>query len=122
MAKREGNVLTDAQLRAWVRADEPVAKSDGGGLTFTLSAGGTAAWVFRFRHGGRRQELTLGRYPDLSLSAARTAAAKRRVAVSDGANPADDVRKAKARRDWSVRQLVADYREKVLSTLEPLTK
>jgi hypothetical protein len=37
--------------------------------------------------------------------------------VSDGTNPADEVRKAKSRRDWTVRQLVADYRDKVLSTL-----
>jgi hypothetical protein len=90
MAKPEANLLTDAQLRGWLRAGLPVAKSDGGGLTFTLSASGTAAWIFRFRHGGRRQELTLGRYPDLSLSAARAAAAKRRVAVGEGTNPADE--------------------------------
>ncbi|MGF6610628.1 integrase [Paraburkholderia sp. WSM4175] len=122
MAKRESNLLSDAQLRAWVRAGVPVAKSDGGSLTFTLSAAGTAAWVFRFRHGGRRQELTLGRYPDLSLSAARAAAAKRRVAVSDGSNPADEVRKAKSRRDWTVRQLIADYRDKLLSTLAESTQ
>ncbi|MEB2544363.1 tyrosine-type recombinase/integrase [Burkholderia cenocepacia] len=117
MAKRESNLLTDVQIRKWVRAGAPVAKSDGGGLTFTLSAAGAATWVLRFRHGGRRQELTLGRYPDISLSAARAAAAKRRVAVSEGINPADEVRKAKARKDWTVRQLAGDYREKVLSTL-----
>ncbi|MGU7843023.1 tyrosine-type recombinase/integrase [Burkholderia sp. AW33-5] len=122
MAKRESNQLTDIQLRKWLRAGEPVAKSDGGGLTFTLSQAGTATWVLRFRHGGRRQELTLGRYPDLSLSAARTAAAKRRVAVSEGINPADEVRKVKARKDWTVRQLASDYREKVLSTFAASTQ
>ena len=49
MAKREASLLTDAQLRGWLRADVPVAKSDGGGLTFTLSAAGTAAWIFQSR-------------------------------------------------------------------------
>ena len=35
--------LTDTQLRAWVRAGKPLAgKSDGAGLTFTLSAAGAA--------------------------------------------------------------------------------
>lgn len=122
MAKRESNLLSDIQLRKWVRAGAPVAKSDGGGLTFTLSAAGAASWVLRFRHGGRRQEVTLGRYPDMSLSSARAAAAKRRVAVSEGVNPADEVRKAKAMKDWTVRQLIADYHERVLLTLATSTQ
>ena len=52
--------LSDRQLRAWIKAGVPVAKSDGGGLTFTLSAAGTAAWVLRYRHGGKGRELTRG--------------------------------------------------------------
>ena len=60
--------LSDRQIQAWVRAKKPIAgKSDGGGLTFTLSAAGTASWVFRFRLHGRAKELTLGNYPDTSL-------------------------------------------------------
>ncbi|MFL9952791.1 tyrosine-type recombinase/integrase [Paraburkholderia nemoris] len=122
MAKVESNLLTDIQLRKWKRAGLPVAKADGGGLTFTLSAAGTATWVLRFRHGGRRQEVTLGRYPDLSLADARISAAKKRVAIFDGVNPADEVRKVKTRQDWTVRQLAKDYREKVLSTLADSTQ
>ncbi|ARK40646.1 tyrosine-type recombinase/integrase [Burkholderia pseudomallei] len=122
MAKRESNLLSDVQLRKWVREGVAIAKSDGGGLTFTLSAAGAAAWVLRFRHGGRRQEVTLGRYPDLALTAARAAAAKRRVALADGINPADEVRKAKSRKDWTVRQLIGDYREKVLIALAASTQ
>lgn len=63
MTKIHTNLLTDIQIRKWIRAGSPVAKSDGGGLTFTLSHAGAAAWVLRFTHGGRRQEVTLGRYP-----------------------------------------------------------
>ena len=86
-----------------------MAKSDGAGLTFTLSAAGAATWVLRYQHGGRRQEVTLGRYPDLSLAAARLTATKKRLALLDGVNPADKVRKAKASRDWTVRELIRDY-------------
>jgi hypothetical protein len=51
--------LSDKQVQAWLRAKKPIAgKSDGGGLTFTLSASGTAAWVFRYRLHGRAKELT----------------------------------------------------------------
>jgi len=76
--------LTDVALRNWIKADQPLAKADGGGLTFTLSAKGTAAWVLRYRIGGKARELTLGRYPGITLMKARAIAAERRVAIQGG--------------------------------------
>lgn len=74
--------LTDVQLRAWVKAGNPIAgKSDGDGLTFTLSAKGVASWVLRYRIAGKQRELTLGRYPDLGITEARKLAASKRVEV-----------------------------------------
>jgi hypothetical protein len=60
-------------LRAWVRAAKRISgKSDGDGLTFTLSRNGTAAWTLRYQFGGRARELTLGRYPEVLLAEAHT--------------------------------------------------
>ena len=74
------NVLDDIQIKHWVNKGAPIARSDGGGLTFTLSATGTATWILRYRMGGgRRKELTLGNYPDLSLAKARQMARVHRV-------------------------------------------
>lgn len=74
--------LTDVQLKAWIKAGKPVTgKSDGGGLTFTLSAKGTASWVLRYRIGGKQREITLGRYPDMGIKEAREQAAAKRVSV-----------------------------------------
>jgi integrase len=74
--------LTDVQLRAWVKAGKPIAgKSDGDGLTFTLSAKGVASWVLRYRIAGKQRELTLGRYPDLGITDARKLAATKRGEV-----------------------------------------
>jgi len=74
--------LTDTQLRAWIKTGAPIpGKSDGGGLTFTLSKTGVASWVLRYRIAGKQRELTLGRYPDISLAKARALAAENRVAV-----------------------------------------
>lgn len=80
--------LTDIELRNWIKAGDPVIKTDGDGLTFTLSAKGTAAWTLRYRIAGQRKELTLGRYPDLSLTKARGLAAEKRVSVSQGVDVA----------------------------------
>lgn len=99
---------------------EPIAKSDGDGLTFTLSTAATASWILRYRVNGRRRELTLGNYPDLGVSLARERARLHRVAVDEGRDPAAEKqeRKTRARKAWLVRDLVADYREKRLKTPE----
>ena len=122
MAATRMNVLADVDLRRWLKDKRALAKSDGGGLTFTMSAAGTASWVLRYRSEGRQVELTLGRYPDVTLAAARKLAAEKRVEVQQGRDPAAEKRKAKSRRDWTVRELVADYREMVLPTLAKSTQ
>ncbi|WP_230972977.1 Arm DNA-binding domain-containing protein [Burkholderia vietnamiensis] len=109
------NVLDDLQLRRWNAAGAPVAKSDGDGLTFTLSAADTAAWILRYRlAGGRRHELTLGNYPDLSLAAARKAGRAHRVAIDNGADPAaaKKTERAASAAAWTVNELAADVRAK----------
>ena len=49
-------------------------------------------------------------------------AAKKRLALVEGVNPADEVRKAKSHRDWTIRELIRDYKELVLSTLAESTQ
>jgi integrase len=114
------HVLDDIQLRAWIGKREPVAKSDGDGLTFTLSKTGTASWILRYRLGGNiRRELTLGNYPDMSLAAARKLARQRRVEIDGGGDPAREkrVKKARAATDWTVNHLIDDYHEKIMPSL-----
>lgn len=114
MAKRGTNLLSDMQIRRWVASGEPVAKSDGAGLTFTLSKAGTATWVLRYMLAGRARELTIGNYPDISLAAARKLAAEHRVSVDKGTDPAAEKRaeRLKALSSWTVRELAKDYLEK----------
>lgn len=113
MAK-EVNKLSDPQLRRWIKAGVPVAKSDGNGLTFTLSAAGTAAWVLRYRHAGKGRELTLGQYPDVSLKLARQRAGDARAEVQNGVDVARERQREKAdsAAAKSFKQLAADYMEK----------
>ena len=103
--------LTDVQIRNWVRSGSPLARSDGGGLTFTLSAKGTAAWVLRYRFGGRPRELTLGRYPDIGLAKARELATAARAQVQQGKDVARDKQTDNAQRAAArtFRELAASY-------------
>ena len=115
--------LTDIQIRPWGKAGKPLAKTDGDGLTFTLSANGTAAWVLRFRMGGKQREKTIGRFPDISLKRARELATDNRAKVQQGVDVARE--KQIAIRDlnsaWSIKELASDYEEKVLPSLATST-
>jgi integrase len=115
--------LTDVQLRNWIKAGAPVAIADGEGLTFTLSAKGTAAWTLRYRIAGRRNEITLGRYPDIPLTKAREIAAAKRAAVQQGFDPAAEKRKAEhaAANAWTFRKLAEDYFVKAADYLADAT-
>jgi integrase len=123
MPKRQTKVLDDPTLRRLVAAGEPVAVSDGEGLTFTLSAAGAAAWTLRYRFGGRRREVTLGRYPDLKLVDARKAAAKARVQVESGVDVAVEKQRRKEADAlaWTVRELLRDYENRVVPGLAAST-
>lgn len=111
------HLLDDIQIKHWMKQGAPVAKSDGDGLTFTLSASGTATWVLRYSvPGGRRRELTVGNYPDVSLAKARQVAREERAAIDRGEDPANHkkVVKMESKMSWTVRALIADFKEKKL--------
>lgn len=116
--------ITDPTTKKTIPLRMPLAVADGGGLTFTLSEAGTATWILRYRYGGRARELTIGNYPDMGLAEAREKARIKRAEIDQGGDPAAEKRTAAmiAAEDWTVRQLVADYREKVLVGLGTSTQ
>ena len=138
------NKLQSIQLTHWVRAVRngeppsledpntgetiplpvPLARSDGGGLTFTLSAKGTATWILRYRTAGRMKELTIGNFPDVGLSDARKIAREKRAQIDQSGDPAADKRRAKANAmaDWTITELIDDYKVKILDSLGSSTK
>jgi integrase len=111
--------LTDVRIRNWIKAEHPVAKADGGGLTFTLSAKQTAAWVLRYRFGGKPRELTIGRYPEISLAKARTLATEARAKIQQGADVAREKQVANIERAAakSFRQLATSYMERAFPAM-----
>lgn len=116
---RSINKLTDVSIRGWLNTGQPIAKADGGGLTFTLSAKGTASWILRYRHGGKPRELTLGGYPDLSLRAARERAREERARIQRGLDVAAERQREKRQAKAAVtfKQLTDDYQVKVMPDL-----
>ncbi|MCF7968604.1 MAG: Arm DNA-binding domain-containing protein, partial [Methylococcaceae bacterium] len=118
--------ITDIQIRHWLKAGKPIIKAQGDvpGLTFTLSKAGTAAWVLRYRIGGKQKELTIGRYPEYTISGAKTAALKARAEIQAGTDVAREKRLGKIDRAGSktLSELGNDYLEKNLPGLAANTK
>ena len=71
------------------KAKGPAVLHDGGGLYLRVSRTATKSWVFRFQRDGRRRDMGLGPYPDISLAEARAKASSHRKQVHDGIDPLD---------------------------------
>jgi hypothetical protein len=111
--------LSDIQIRNWIKSGQAVAKADGGGLTFTLSTKRTAAWVLRYRFGGKPRELTIGRYPEITLAKARELATEARARIQQGKDVAREKQQARIERAAakSFCQLATDYMDRAFPVL-----
>lgn len=69
---------------ATVKAAGAGKYSDGGGLWIYKNANGGAKWVLRYSLYGRRHEMGLGGYPEVSLKEARESAEEWRAVVRQG--------------------------------------
>jgi hypothetical protein len=81
------------------KAKGPAVLHDGGGLYLRVAPfradgdgnkkPGAKSWVFRFQLDGKRRDMGLGPYPDISLAEARRRAAEHRNRCRDGIDPID---------------------------------
>jgi integrase len=71
------------------KAKGPAVLHDGGGLYLRVSPTGSKAWVFRFQLAGKRRDMGLGPFPDISLAEAREKATAHRKQCHEGIDPLD---------------------------------
>ena len=72
----------------------PGRYGDGDGLYLNIGQGNARSWIQRIKYGGRRRDIGLGRFPDVSLAQAREAAARNRALVASGGDPLAEKRHA----------------------------
>jgi integrase len=117
--------ISDVQIRHWIKAGTPLARAQGEipGLTFTLSAKGTPAWVLRYRFGGKSREMSIGRYPDFTISTAKDAAREARAKIQQGIDVAREKQKIAIERAAAktLRELAVDYMAKAFPRLSDAT-
>ncbi len=80
-------MLTDAKVRNAKAADKPQKLTNSHGLYLYITPNGTKTWRIRYALGGKEQVLTLGQYPAMGLSDARSTRLAARTLIKEGKNP-----------------------------------
>lgn len=122
------NTLTDAKCRAAKATDKPIKVFDGGGLHLYVSPTGAKVWRLAYRFNGKPLTMSIGPYPEVTLSQARDKRDTAKAALRDGIDPMDKRRDRK--RDamtlhaaseafWAGRKDVSDsYRDNATRAIE----
>lgn len=79
--------LTDAKIKNAKPKSKPYKLTDGFGMYIEVTPAGGKYWRYKFRFANKESRLTLGRYPDTSISEARLRLAEARSKVYEGQDP-----------------------------------
>ncbi len=77
-------MLSDLKARSAKPSPKGYKLTDQGGLCLFISTHGTKSWRYNYRLNGKRETLTIGKYPEISLTEARLIHAEARSAVARG--------------------------------------
>jgi len=90
--------LTDTQLKRAKPRAKAYELADGDGLIAEVMPTGTIAWRYRYRLEGRREKVSIGKYPAVSLAKARAKGADFAVMIADGKSPMREKREKRIAR------------------------
>lgn len=82
--------LTDARVKSLKPTDRQYVIGGGDGFGVRVSPGGAKAFVLQYRFEGKNRLLTIGKYPNISLSNAHLKAAQARDKISQGVDPGEE--------------------------------
>ena len=88
--------LTDTAVRLTKPGPKPIKKADDKGLFILIQPSGAKWWRFRYRFGGKEKLLSLGTYPEVTLSQARVTRDQYRALLAQGIDPSDQRRATKS--------------------------
>ncbi|MGC4059868.1 MAG: tyrosine-type recombinase/integrase [Aquabacterium sp.] len=88
--------LTDTAVRNAKPADKVQRLFDGGGLYLELAPSGGKWWRLKYRVAGKEKRISLGTYPDVSLKEARERRDLARKQLTEGEDPSENRKAAKA--------------------------
>ena len=112
MPKVKNNALTAARVRT---VKEPGEYTDGNGLTLRVDQRGNRRWLQRISIHGKRRNVGLGSYPNVSLAEAREAAIDNLFAIRQGIDPVAEKQRA---REVAKRPKTPTFRQAAAKVIE----
>ncbi|HRZ07687.1 MAG TPA: tyrosine-type recombinase/integrase [Candidatus Competibacteraceae bacterium] len=108
--------MTDTQLKALKPRAKSYILTDSDGLYVEVIPTGGICWRYRYRLHGKQEKVSLGRYPDLTLKAARQKRAELAALVAQGQSPARQKQRTKAelQATLTVREFAAQWMKDVV--------
>lgn len=79
--------LTNVEIKSAQPREKEYVMSDGAGLVVLIKPGGAKLWRYRYSMNGKKQKLSLGSYPEISLAQARVRAADARAKLAQSISP-----------------------------------
>ncbi|MCW8922394.1 MAG: tyrosine-type recombinase/integrase [Gammaproteobacteria bacterium] len=110
--------ITAQQIKSMLKANKPGYYAVGNGLYFRISKERTGFWVLRYTMHGKRHEISLGRYPDISLADANGETAILKSNIKKNIDPLAERQRA----DFSTVKTVDDLAEDWLKDCEKRLK
>jgi integrase len=93
-------MLTDAAVqKKKPHPDKRIELHDGRGLYLVIQSTGAKSWAYRYRVGGKSRKLTLGSFPALGVTKARSLCSAAALKTKAGGDPAREHRSALAADD-----------------------
>ncbi|MGM9370828.1 tyrosine-type recombinase/integrase [Legionella pneumophila] len=86
-------------------------KIESSGLGIRVMPSGNKSWFYRFSMNGKRQKMTLGKYPAISLKQAREYLAKAQSLKEQGINPIENTKLEKLKEDNTFSKLIQSWYE-----------
>jgi integrase len=109
--------LTDTAIRNSKPATQPYKLWDGGGLHLLINPNGSRLWRLKYRIAGREKLLSIGRYPTVSLKAARESREQAKGLLAGGGDPSEakksDRRAAETSASNTFRAIADEYVAKI---------
>jgi integrase len=87
--------LTDVAIRNAKPGTKPVKMGDSGGLFLYITPAGGKLWRLKYRVDGKEKLLSIGAYPEISLSDARKRRDEARALIAAGKDPSREKQRAK---------------------------
>jgi len=85
--------LNATQIKQAKSKEKDYKLSDGGGLYLLITKSGGKHWKLKYNYDGKEKKLSLGAYPEVSLSKARELREKYKTDIANGIDPNEEKRK-----------------------------